>query len=189
VQSVSPSGSNVERAKIPLVLGPCDGCTTSGTIHVNFSDWATGRNEVRISANIPNNDEGNRQFQSTGEQICVRACSPAYRSGDWIEGRGWYTDREYQNARLTSPLSTVCSGCTISVRIGPGSGGLATVLSGIYVDPDFHHGSSGIVVWQSAGSFQGSVTLPILASGPHKLTLLADDGKNAGVLVIPFVVP
>lgn len=189
VQSVSPSGSIVERAKVPLSLGPCTDCTAHVDVTVDLAQWATGRNEVRITANIARNHEGNRQYQSTGEQICVRSCSPTYRSGPWVEGRGWYTGRGYQNARLTSALDTVRSGGTVKVKLDHGSGGLTTTFSGAYIDPDFHHGLAGQVIRTGNGPFSGSLTLPTLAAGPHKLVLLASDGKNAGVLAIPFVTP
>lgn len=173
----------------PLVLGPCADCTWTGTVTVDFSRWPTGRDEMRWTANIPKNSDGLRQYQSTGWQVCVRSCSPTYRSGPWIEARGWYSGRGYANARLTSDLSTVRSGGTIKVSLKPGSGGLATKIAGVYIDPDFHHGSAGIIVKQWSSAFTGSVTLPVLPAGPHKLVLLSSDGLNAGVLAIPFDVP
>jgi hypothetical protein len=171
-------------------LGPCTDCSLTGTVSVNLGSWGTGRREMRWTANIPNNAEGNRQFQSTGIQICVRACSPSYRSGPYLEARGWYDDGHgYANARLTSNISTVKSGGTITVALKPGSDGDPTRLAGVYIDPDFHAGSAGTVVRQWSAAFSGSVTLPTLPSGSHRLVLLSSDGQNAGVLAIPFTVP
>jgi hypothetical protein len=172
----------------PLALGPCANCSWSGTVTVDFSTWPSGRREMRWTANIPVNSLGNRQYQSTGWQVCIRSCTPSYRSGPYVEARGWYTGRGYQNARLTSALSTVVSGGTITVKLAPGSGGKPTVFSGVYLDPDFHAGNSGTVLLTRTGPYSGVVVIPVLAPGPHRLVLLSSDGLNAGVLAIPFSV-
>lgn len=176
-----------------LVLGPCADCSVSFTVQLDFSGVPTGRHELRMSANNPDEDPdlagSQRMFPSTGFQVCVRSCSPTYRSGTHIEARGWYTDHEYQNAKLTSPVSSLRAGASFGVRLGPGSGGEPTTLSGVFVDPSFHDADPGRVLMTSNGPFTGNVTLPALASGPHKLVLLSSDGQNAGVLVVPFVVP
>jgi hypothetical protein len=178
---------------VPFVLGPCGDCFRDLTITADVSGWSTGRHELRFTANVPDEQPDvsgdQRMFQSTGIQLCVRSCTPSYRSGDWLEARGWYEDHGYQNARLTSALSTVRSGGTITVRLGPGSDGLATTGAGVYIDPNFHDGNPGIVVREWSGPYTGSVTLPDLPSGTHRLVLVAHDGKNAGVLQVPFVVP
>lgn len=178
---------------IPFVLGPCADCSRDLTITADVSSWSTGRHELRFTANVPDeqpNASGDqRMFQSTGIQLCVRSCTPSYRSGDWLEARGWYDGHGYQNARLTSSVASVRSGGTISVRLAPGSEGLPTTGSGVYIDPDFHNGSSGIVVLERSGPFTGSVTLPSLPPGAHRLVLVAHDAQNGGVLLIPFVTP
>lgn len=182
-------GSSVKQSW-PIAIGPCSDCSWTGSVVVDFSTWGTGRREMRWSANVPQNGEGQRQFQSTGWQVCVRSCSPTYRSGPFTEARGWYAQgHDYANVRLTSELSTVRSGGTIKVALKPGSGGNPTKLAGVYIDPDFHAGSAGRVVKQVNAAFTGSVTLPTLSSGSHRLVLLSSDGQNAGVQVVPFVVP
>jgi hypothetical protein len=126
-------------------------------------------------------------YQSTGYQICVRSCTPSYReAGSRIEARGWYTGVDYQNVRLDTDPSDIRGGGTIDVRFGPGAGGAATRFAGIYIDPNFHAGIDGIVVREWTGAFSGSVKLPNLAAGPHRLVLLSSDGQNAGTLAIPF---
>ncbi len=201
LQAVTPSGDNVLRWQKDLVIGPCHDCFHDTSITVDVSSWPTGRHELRFSLNIPDEQPdksgAQRMFQSTGVQLCVRACTPSYRDPvNFLEARGWYDDlpapgvaHEYQNARLTSALSTVRSGGVVSVRLGPGADGLATVESGVYIDPNFHAGSQGTRIGHWTGPFTGSVTIPVLASGPHKLVLIASDGKNAGVLAIPFTTP
>jgi hypothetical protein len=177
-----------------LVLGPCANCSASLTVSLNLAQVPTGRHEIRMSANIPDEDPAlsgsQRFFQTWNAQLCVRACTPTYRAaGPAFESRSWYQDHNYQNAKLTTALSSIRSGGTIGVRLGPGSGGLATKFAGVYIDPDFHAGSAGIVVRTWTAAFTGSVTLPSLASGSHRLVLLSSDGQNAGVLSVPFVVP
>jgi hypothetical protein len=199
LQAVTPSGSNVERYREDFVLAGCHDCFRDTSITVDTSGWPTGRHELRFTANVPDEQPGvsgaQRMFQSTGIQLCVRSCTPTYRSGNFLEARGWYDNEPqgdfhgYQNARLASALSSVRSGGAISVRLGPGSDGLPTTGAGVYIDPDFHAGNPGIVVREWSGPFTGTVTLPSLPSGTHRLVLLAHDGQNGGVLMVPFVVP
>ena len=175
--------------KLPTPLGPCADCSFSAILEMDISKWSTGVQELRLTANISNNTEGNRQFQSTGWPLNVRSTTCSTRCNVFWEARGWYTDREYQNARITTLPWNIKSGGSVNVKLGPGSGGLTTKFSGIYIDPDFHHGSTGIwsKTWNAA--FTGSITLPTLSSGTHKLVALASDGKNAGVMVVFFTVP
>jgi hypothetical protein len=162
--------------------------TRDFAVTIDFGRLSTGRHELRFSAMVDYLD-GTRQFQSTGYQVCVRSCSPSYRSGSHTEARGWYSDRGYANAKLTTPVSSVRSGGTIGVRLGPGSGGKPTTYAGVFIDPDFHAGLAGTIIRTWAGPFTGSVTLPTVASGAHRLVLLSSDGRNAGVQVIGFSVP
>lgn len=190
ITSVRVSDGSTVKQSWSLSLGPCTDCSWSGTLNVNLSNWGTGRREMRWTANIPNNAEGNRQFQSTGYQVCVRSCSPTYRSGWYTEARGWYDDGHgYANARLTSDPSLIGSGRTIKVALKPGSDGDPTRLAGVYIDPSFHTGSAGITVMQRSSAYTGDVLLPILPSGSHRLVLVSSDGSNAGVLSLPFSVP
>lgn len=173
-----------------LSIGPCGDCSSSFDVTIDVSGLPTGRHELRMSANNPDEDPSlageQRMYQSTGYQICVRSCTPSYRSGLSIEARGWYTDFGYQNVRLDSPPASLGSGATIGVKFGPGADGQATEFAGVYIDPNFHAGSAGIVVREWSGEFGGSVKLPNLAPGPHRLVLVSSDGQNAGVLVVPF---
>jgi len=174
-----------------LSIGPCDDCAVLFTATIDLSGVPTGRHEFRLSANNPDEDPDQagdqRMFQSTGYQICVRSCTPSYRdAGVQIEARGWYTGVEYQNARLDTDPSSIRSGGLIDVRLGPGVGGAPTRLAGVYIDPDFHAGRAGTVVREWTGAFSGSVRIPNVAPGPHKLVLLSSDGQNAGVLAVQF---
>jgi hypothetical protein len=174
-----------------LSIGPCHNCATLFTATIDLSGVPTGRHELRMSANNPDEDPDKageqRMFQSTGYQICVRSCTPSYRdAGVQIEARGWYTGVEYQNARLDTDPATIRSGGLVDVRLGPGVGGAPTRFAGVYIDPDFHAGLSGTVVREWSSAFSGSVRIPNVAPGPHRLVLLSSDGQNAGVLAVQF---
>ena len=171
-------------------------CKRSVVLPIDFGGFGTGLRELRISVNVPDEQPdvagSQRMFNSTGWPVAVRALSPIAEGGrsvNFIEARGWYTDHEYQNARLTTGIPSVRAGGTIGVKLAPGSGGIATTYSLVTLDPDMHRHLIGRVLLERNGAFSGSVVIPAdLAPGTHKLTLLASDGKDAGVLVIPFVV-
>lgn len=167
----------------------CADCSKTYYLPVNFGAWPTGVGELRLTANVTLNGEGKRQFQSTGWPIPVRSTTCSSRCNIFWEARGWYEGHGYQNARLTSGPANIRSGGSISVRLDKGADGLTTKYAGVFIDPDFHHGSAGIVVKTWNAGFTGSVTLPTLSSGPHKLVLVASDGQDAGVLAFPFLVP
>lgn len=179
---------STELFKTSLVMGPCTDCTQTLTLPVDFSRSSSGRHEIRISVNIPDEDltlsGSQRMFQSTGAQVCIKSCSPSYRAANFLEARGWYTGNEYQNARLTSPLSTVKAGGTISVKLAPGSNGKATKFSGIYINPDFHNGKSGTILKETNGPFTGSIKLPTTLAAGSRVVLVTSDGQEAGVLVL-----
>lgn len=150
-----------------------------------------GRLEFRFHAFVSDPVTGQKGYPSTGWQAYLAnggRPTQTYRTGNFLEARGWYTNHGYAIARLTSPISSLGSGKTVGVKMAPGSGGKTTTFSGVYIDPDFHHGSSGIVVKQSNAAYTGNVVLPVLPSGSHKIVLVSSDGKNVGVLAIPFSV-
>lgn len=146
-----------------------------------------GRSEFRISLNIPRNSTGDRQFQSTGWQICYKACSPTYRSGHSTIARGWYDDgHDYANSGFASalPIKPVSGLWTFTPSL------VATGIGGVFVDPDFHNGKQGLRIGPTQGPFKGPVTLDtrLLPDGRHKLAIISSDNQNAGVLVVSFVV-
>lgn len=184
------------------------------TFDIPIGSWATGRHEIRWTANVPdeqpNVSGSQRMFNSTGWQLCVRACSPNVggnnRAANWTEARGWYDDRpnglahEYANARFRSavPLNAVSGTWTFSFEARDGSGGQPTKFWGVYVDPDMHNGIAGPTnifpngVRPTGTSASGLRTTSIdttkLANGAHRLVIISSDGKNAGVQLITFKV-
>jgi hypothetical protein len=165
---------------------------TAADATVWYSKWldvgplSTGRREFKFHLNIPNNAEGARQFVTSGWQLCVRSCSPSYRSGHFTEGSGWYDDgHDYANVSFRSalPVRPVSGTWTFTIRT-------SRAFGGVYVDPDFHHGSAGttIATYTSSGSKTVTINTATLSNGPHRLVLLSHDGKNGGVLVVAFTV-
>jgi hypothetical protein len=175
-------------------------CIHDMVLPIDFATFGTGLRELRISLNVPDEQPdvsgSQRMFQSFGIEVCVRACSPVAvggRSLTFLEARGWYDDtgttgsHEYQNARITSGIDSVKAGGTVGVKLAPGSGGRPTVFSGAYLDPNMHLHDAGRVIATWAGPHTGDIVIPAdLAAGTHKLVLVTSDGKNAGVLAVPF---
>lgn len=152
---------------------------------VDLSKWPTGSREFRWTARIktPNHPE---QFNSTGWQLCVRSCTPAFRTEPYTEARGYYAFHDYKNARFMSklPVAPVSGLWTFKIRL------LDTGPGGVYVDADFHNGSAGTVIRPTGGPFLGDVTIDtrLLANGYHRLVLVSSDGNDGAVQVIGFTV-
>lgn len=180
-------------------LGPCVNCTLDTTIPVDFSDFGTGRRELRIR--VENEDEDpalsgeQRMFTTFNAQVCVRSCTPSYRSGPWVEARGWYVEgHEYENARFFSAVPDVGvpvpAQWTVSLQTTSTSGP-GTKLSVVAIDPKYHDGLGGIELLRVSGAIaKRSLTIDTtkLAPGAHSLVIISSDGLNAGVLRIPFTV-
>jgi hypothetical protein len=158
---------------------------------VDFATWSTGRRELRWTSRIPRPDPADpnviEMFNSTGWQLCIRSCTPSYRpAGPFTEARGYYSGHDYDNVQFLSnlPINPVSGLWTFNARL------VSTGPGGIFIDPDFHNGDPGIVVRGTGGSWKGAVTIDTrtLANGPHRLVLVASDGKNGGVQVVSFTV-
>jgi hypothetical protein len=183
---VQNEGSYVK--SVPFVLGPCADCSAEVTIPIDFDAMPSGIRELRITANVPDEqpetDGAQRMFNSTGWPVCVDACSPSYRPDGLkhVEARGWYEDHDYQNAQADD--FEVDPGQVLAVELNPGSGGGPTTYSGVFVNPSFHNGIAGRVLLERNGAYEGNVTIPNDVQPGDKIVLLASDGKNAGVLVL-----
>lgn len=207
VTSIRYGDESTVQITVPFTLAGCHDCSKDIDIPVDFSKWPTGRREFRLSAfvddeqpdGLPGSDPGpQRMFPSSGYQVCVRACTPSYRSGFHTEARGWYQDHEYANAKITTALASIKPGATVGVRMSPGAGGLPTKNVGAFIDPNFHAGSAGLelpvcvsgtcLTGRTSEVRAGTVRIPSLEPGTHRLVLVSSDGKNAGVLAYAFVV-
>ena len=161
-----------------------------------------GLQEMRLFTEVRHAD-GASQYVSTGWQLLlsngqpVNHYKPDGQAAQFTEGRGWYTgEAAYTNARwddfaLDQPVSGIWSP---DLKMTAGAGGATVTFHGVYVDPNFHAGSEGIVVMTGLGKWDGPVAIDTwtLANGPHKLVLRADatvsNGTNSGLIVIPFTV-
>lgn len=156
-------------------------------IDLNLSSLGTATRRIRINPMAGNDPD--KMFPGWEGWLCVRACNTSTTK---TTGKGWYSGHGYQNASFNSliPTSPKSGNYTFNVNMNPGGDGLATVQHGIYIDPDFHNGSTGITVRQANGTFSGNVTIDTrtLSDGPHKLVLMARDSDLAGIQVIPFTV-
>lgn len=160
-----------------------------------------GLQELRLFTEVRQPD-GKVQYVSTGWALDIRNGKPVNhykpdaQAPRFTEGRGWYTGANYTNSRFEDPaFQTPVSGLwTPDLKMTAGSGGVSVTSHAVYIDPDFHNGSSGITVKSGLGKWDGDVAIDTttLTNGPHKLVLRADaaisTGTNSGLLVIPFVV-
>jgi hypothetical protein len=184
-------------ASQPLTLGPCHDCSTELTIPVDFSRFGTGVREFRLTANIPDEQPtvsgSQRMFNSTYWPVCVRSCTPSYRSQGlaFVGAAGWYDDRpqgeDHGYAHARANVTEVRAGQTIRVDLQPGAGGRPTVYAGVFVNPDMHNGNAGRVLLERSGEFHGNVTLPTDLRPGDRVALLSHDGHNGGVLVLRVV--
>jgi hypothetical protein len=153
---------------------------------VNLWRSFVGQRENRFTTDTSSADGGKRQYQSCSCNASLNATGAAVS----VRGRGWYQGGDYVDFSLKTPFraSTLQTGglpSTLSYAIASG----ATIASA-YIDPDFHHGSAGIVLFEYRAGSSGTFTLPALEPGNHRLVLVGIErvgaGASAGVLSIPF---
>ena len=156
-----------------------------------------GWQEIRIRPKVDEPD-GKTMIGSTSYQVYLANGKPRkdYRPPNFIQGKGWYTDVNYAQARMTAgfPFNRTVSG-TWSVTVGCDSSKLKVTGCLVTLDPDFHAGNQGTVLKQTSGGWSGSLTIDTrkLPNGPHKLVIRSDvdaptGSTNSGLLAIPFMV-
>jgi hypothetical protein len=160
-----------------------------------------GRQEFRFLTKVVRPD-GKEIVVTTRWQAYLDNGKPVrhYRLSDnYIGGAGWYTNRGYQTALLSSgiPRAPISGVWRPSVRLTHGSDGLPSTGHLVSVDSDFHVGRAGRVVRRAAGEHEGSVEIDTsnLANGIHRLFLRVDEGGRggtggtvSGAFAIPFTV-
>lgn len=106
-----------------------------------------------------------------------------YRTGTFIEARGWYTNLKYTVARLTTDLPdiTPLSGLwTTTWDLKPGSGGTPSTGYECDVDPSYHANppNHGMIVSQSFSPYTTPLTVTVdttqLTNGTHSLVCRTD---------------
>jgi hypothetical protein len=179
----------------------CDG-TCEWWVHLDADTGKVpydGRQEWRIRPKI-NEPDGKVMIGSTSWQTYLSngKAKNDYRSYDLIQGKGWYTNASYAKARLDAgfPFAPITQNWTIKYRCESDGPPVSECL--VTVDPDFHQGQMGTVLFQSNSSSQAQRTLTINPSqftpGAHRLVIRGSaahnsGSTNAGVLVIPFTIP
>ena len=177
-------------------------CTLWRTVYVNTRRSPyDGRQEFRFLTKVvrPN---GKEIIVSTRWQAYLRNGKPVrhYRPSDnYMGAAGWYTNRGYQSAVLSSgiPRGPVSGIWRPSVKLKRGSDGLRSSRHVVSVDANLHAGLPGRIVNRGRGEFRGRVTIDTrnLANGIHRLFLRVDQtgrrrppGTVSGAFVVPFVV-
>ncbi|MEK6719427.1 MAG: hypothetical protein AABZ33_02010 [Chloroflexota bacterium] len=197
---IQADGSNIwsQTSGLPVVGGVADvGVTINATIDTDR--LSTGRHELRFAAATRQPDD-QTQLVSSGWQLCVRSCTPRLtRSADnWTEARGWYTGGiGYENARFLTalPVGPVTGTWRPTVQCAAPSGASPSMCE-VYLDPDFHHGSAGTLLYHADGAAKTTLAIDTaaLATGTHKLVIRTDAqsasprGVDSGVMVVSFTV-
>lgn len=169
--------SSTPRKKIALALGPCSDCD-SGVFPftIDFSSWSVGRHELRWHADVlaPGSK---RQFTTSRSQVCIQACSPnrSGRATPFNGGGGWYTNNEYATGHMLSPETSVRPGGSIIWQAAQDA-----VNACAFLNPDFHHGSSGTNLGCWSGQANHTVLIPASAQPGDRLVLYASDGSSDG---------
>lgn len=163
-----------------------DGVRTFG-INLNLSGLGSATRRIRFNAMA--GQEPDLFFVGTDWALHVRKKTVG---NPRILGKGWYSDHGYQNPVLSFqiPSGPVPEIWCVPWSANPGGGGRPTVQHADLVDPDMHHGMTGLIVRMGSGRFSGKTCLDtkLLENGPHKRVFISRDTKLAGVIVVPFVV-
>jgi len=121
-----------------------------------------------------------------------------YRTPPFLEGRGWDTGTEYENARVVTNLPTgpVSGVWVCNIKLAKGSGGSNPTRVFVSLDPHFHanpvdHGQG---LLDRPSTYQGSISTDTrtLPDGVHRLFVRTDSsiatGTGSGALVVQFTV-
>ena len=192
------SGTNV---KVPLDLH-CQEmtCVYWVTTTVDTRGANDGWHEFRFKPRVMFAD-GRGQLTSSGWVVWTENGNPdgsSREAAGKVIGRGWYDGHGYQNpdirdmsVLLRGPVSGVW---TFPVRLDAGADAFVPTYTAAYIDPSFHDGHAGLVVYEANGPYQGNLAIDTtsLANGPHRLVMRVESTQNGetngGVMVYPFVV-
>ena len=78
---------------------------TTFTATINTGSLSAGRHEFRWGIYVTQPD-GKVQLLSTRSEICIRSCSPVFRSGNYQGNGSWYANDSigYEDTRIYSPF-------------------------------------------------------------------------------------
>lgn len=167
---------------------PTGDCTWN--VPVDFDGAASpvdGFQNIRLAA-IVQQDDGTKQFAGTALQVYLANGKTVKHQAGGTGAptprqvtHGWYHGSLYTNAEFRSWLPYTVSGTwTFNVRLDKGSSNNTVRHSFASIDPDFHHGSIGQVVFERNSAYTGPISIDTrgLSNGPHKLFLRADAPCN-----------
>jgi hypothetical protein len=170
---------------------------TNFSVPINFSNLTSGRHEFRWGVYV--SVKGIVQLLSTRLQVCIRSCSPAYRSLStypFLQGNGsWYKNDTigYVDARMRSslPLSSVVGWAPTIQCANPSGQPVTRTL--VAIDSRIHDGDQGNIIFTYAGAIKKTLPAIQTSSGWHRLVVrceaLTSLGKNTSIFVTPFLVP
>lgn len=167
--------SSTTRAQMPITLGPAADITYAFDWTVDFGKWSAGRHEVRWHLDAKSSTV--RQYTTSRFALCVVTCS-INAGGRFVAGGGsWYTGPGYVVPLLISPYTSVAAGGPIVARSEYSAGSKTCV----FVNPDFHHGTSGTSLGCWTGTSNHTVSLAGTVVG-DKLVIVSMGKQEAGVL-------
>jgi hypothetical protein len=113
-----------------------------------------------------------------------------------MRGKGWYSKGGYSTVEITSGYPRPISGPWVLAYKCGGSQVQTDCL--VTVDPDFHNGNDGTVIYRDAGNRRRTITIPTdgLAPGAHALVIRSSApvciktgcSMKRGILRVPFEV-
>jgi hypothetical protein len=191
-------GSGVEfpvRFSPALTCANRANCVFYSTNKINTGVAPDGLHELRwrvqgTHPDLANDSEfisfATKIFIKNGGSVNSSANNPAPRA------RGWYEGFEYDTSEITNYTDLYNGRTDISVPIVKGSVNLqmnhtqsvgGTIKSRLYLDPDFHNGSSGTVLYDKPGLFRGGYTLDTtrIPNGRHALVMETEHTESSGV--------
>jgi hypothetical protein len=203
-------------SKSPNTVCTTKDCTWTTGLTWDTSGLAAGRYELRVAAESrPVGADLPRNLATSGWLVCVRSCfGHTPQATDVHEARGWYqragdsSALGYLNARFDSMSEFPWQGRFIPVsgiwrppvHSLDGDGAVENDGFMATIDPDFHAGNPGRVVYNAVAALPNVdprlrllIDTTRLADGRHKLALITRGntgflGQLSGVFVIPFEV-
>lgn len=188
-------------AEFPVRFSPnltCAGrgdCTFFSTNRVNTAVAPDGLHELRwrIQGNHPDlsNDTefisfATKIYAKNGKDVNSSASNPNPR------GRGWYTGIEYDTAEIANYVDLYQGRTDISVPIVKGQVSLQMnhtqsvgnqLRSRLYLDPSFHQGNPGTILYDKQGLYRGQYVLDTtkIPNGRHALVLETEHTDSQGI--------
>jgi hypothetical protein len=175
-------------------------CTFYSTNRIDTTAMPDGLHELRwrIQGTHPDLSDttefisfATKIYTKNGRTLNSTATNPAPRA------RGWYEGIDYDSVEISN-YNTLYRGRTdITVPVVSGAVALSmnhtqsvggTIRSRLYLDPNFHAGSTGTVLYDKPGLFQGTYTLDTarIPNGRHVLVAqtehTAANGIHSGLL-------